>query len=259
MNILESIVRERREDVAAAKRKYAVAALQAEAAKRVHHSLAESLHGQGTRIIAEMKRASPSAGFLRTVYVPGELAHVYEVHGAAGISVLTEPHHFFGSPGHLRAVRAVTDLPVLRKDFLCDPYQVVEAAAWGADVILLIVAILDDALMQDLYQTARDLQLDVLVESHDAPELQRALALPEAIIGINSRNLKTLATNLDTARTLAREIPADRLSVAESGIRQRREIEELEALGYDGFLVGEALMREGDPSGRLDRFCGKVS
>jgi len=153
-------------------------------------------------------------------------------------------------------VRSVVDLPILRKDFMCDPYQVAEAAAWGADVILLIAAALRDDEMQALYEAALELGLEVLAETHTAEELERVLPLSEAIIGVNSRNLKTLSTDLAVAHELAGRIPDDRLSIAESGIRHRSEIEGLERAGYDGFLIGEALVSHNDPGGRLKTLVG---
>jgi len=226
---------------------------------RVHHSLSERLrNGTGTQIIAEMKQASPSAGRLRTDYDPAAIGRSYTDQGACGISILTEPLHFLGSAEHIHAVRQVTSLPILRKDFMCDPYQILEAAAWGADVILLIVAALDDVQMQELAAAAREMGLEVLVESHTEDELERAVRIEDGILGINSRNLKTLKTDLATARSLSAKIPSNRLSIAESGIRERPEIEGLEALGYNGFLIGEALVREKDPGGRLSELLGRA-
>jgi len=251
-DVLTRIMTERRAAVARQRARVPAADLLARAAARRHRSLVDRLrHGVGTRIIAEMKQASPSAGLLRPAYDPGALARAYAEAGACGLSVLTEPLHFLGDGAHVEAARAVTDLPILRKDFMCDTYQVAEAAAWGADVILLIVAALTDGELRALHAAARTLGLDVLVEAHTADELQRAAALEGAILGVNSRDLKTLTTHLDTARRLAAEVPPGRLAIAESGIRRRAEIVELEALGYSGFLIGEALVRETDAAGRL--------
>ncbi len=256
--VLGRIMAERRDAVAAARAAVSEASLEAAAAQRVHHSLRGRLRGgEGTCVIAEMKKASPSAGLLRPDYDPAAIAQAYAHHGAIGLSVLTEPLHFLGDESHLRAVRAVTALPVLRKDFMCDTYQVTEAAAWGADVILLIAAALSDALMHTLYRRALALGLDVLAEVHTEAELQRVLPLDEAIIGVNSRNLKTLKTDLAVVHRLAALIPPARLSIAESGISRREEILALEAAGYDGFLIGEALVRQDDPGGGLAVLCGK--
>ena len=257
MDVLRNIMRERAQAVAAAAATTPLEALIEQAAGRVHHSLRERLAVRGaTSVIAEMKKASPSAGLLQPDYRPAERAALYEANGAAAISVLTEPNHFLGSADHLRAARAATRLPILRKDFLCDVYQVAEAAAWGADVILLIVAALDPGDLHVLYEAACRHGLEVLAEVHTTDELTRALELPGAIVGVNSRNLKTLKTDLAIARTLAKHIPADRLTVAESGIRDRAEIRDLQAHGYDGFLIGEVLMSASDPAGKLRSLLG---
>lgn len=257
MNILESIVAERRADIAAAKVAVPPEKLEAMAARRVCRSLRRRLaERSGTAIIAESKKASPSAGLLRPEYDPAAIASAYEAHGAAGISVLTEPRHFLGSGQHLRSVCAAVALPVLRKDFLCDAYQVLEAAAWGADVILLIVAALDRARMRDLYDEAIGRGLEVLVEAHTAAELEEAVELEDAILGVNSRNLKTLKTDLAVARELSGLIPAGRPAIAESGIHSRADVESLERCGYSGFLVGEALMKNNNPGERLRELLG---
>lgn len=257
MNILQRILREREADVAVAKRRVPLARLREEARERVHHSLREVLRSEaGTSIIAEMKQASPSAGLLRAAYRPVEIARRYRDAGAAGILVLTEPRHFKGSGSDLRETRRVVNLPILRKDFLCDPYQVHEAAAWGADVVLLIVAALDPSVLQSLYREALACGLDVLAEAHTAEELDVALSLEQAIVGVNSRNLKTLRTDLSTARALAERIPDDRPAVAESGIRSREDVLRLREAGYRGFLVGEVLMRGGDPEAKLRELRG---
>jgi indole-3-glycerol phosphate synthase len=165
--------------------------------------------------------------------------------------VLTEPRQFLGSEQDLRAVRDAVALPILRKDFMCDVYQVYEAAAWGADAILLIVAALDDESLHGLYEAASACRLEVLAEAHTAGEVRTALSLEQAMIGVNSRDLKTLKTDLSVAAELARLVPPDRVSIAESGIRSRKDIEKLEELGYNGFLVGEALMAEDDAGAKL--------
>ena len=253
-NILTKITEERQADVEAARKLVSIEALQDLAAERVHHSFKAGLlaGGDDVKIISEIKKASPSAGMLRPDYQPAQIAASYEEAGAVAISVLTEPRHFMGDAEHLQAVRAVVDLPILRKDFICDEYQILEAAAWGADIILLIVAALDEETIRRLYEFALDLELEVLVESHSLEELEIALKLEEAVIGINSRNLKTLKTDLDIASGLAGKIPADRLSIAESGIRDRADIDKLAALGYKGFLIGETLMKGDDPGKALE-------
>jgi len=257
MNILESIMSERQADAESAKRRIPVTELQARSVGRVHRSLIGALAPRrGTRVIAEIKKQSPSAGLLRPDFQPAAMARAYEAAGAAAISVLTEPRHFQGRDQHLREVREAVQLPVLRKDFLCDPYQVYEAAALGADAILLIVAALDARRLKTLYDVAAGCGLDVLVESHTADELKRAMELENAVIGVNSRDLKTLKTDLAVARQLAGMISGNRLAVAESGIRTRADVEDLERLGYCGFLIGESLVSAGDPGAKLREMIG---
>lgn len=252
MNILDTIMAERRADAEAAGKRLPLSELRKLAVGRQHHSLVDSLiRGKGMRVIAEIKKASPSAGLLRRDYAPAVIARAYEAAGAAGISVLTEPRHFLGRDEHLREVREAVEIPVLRKDFVGDVYQVYETAALGADVILLIVATLDARLLTTLYEEAIACRLDVLVESHTAAELKRALALKKAIIGVNSRNLKTLKTDLAVARELGGMIPKNRLAIAESGIRTRADLESLQQHGYRGFLIGETLMAAKDPAAML--------
>ncbi len=227
------------------------------AANRRHVSLAAALaRPHATSIIAELKKASPSAGLLQPRYRPGVIAERYEAAGAAAVSVLTEPRRFLGDEKHVRSVRRAVRLPILRKDFLCEPYQVVESAAWGADAILIIVAAVDPFEARALYEEALRWGLDVLVEAHTAVEVQQALSFERAIIGVNSRNLKTLRTDLAVARQLAKLIPDYRLSVAESGIRSRSEIEDLQTFGYNGFLIGETLMRAARPEMKLRELLG---
>ncbi|MDI6774175.1 MAG: indole-3-glycerol phosphate synthase TrpC [Verrucomicrobiota bacterium] len=258
MDVLRAIMAQRKADAAAARRAAPLVELEKEAKKRRRHSLVERLNAAtGTCVIAETKKASPSAGLLRARYRPGEIARGYEKAGAVGISVLTEPRHFLGSEQHLREVRKAVDLPVLRKDFLCDPYQVAEAAAWGADVVLLIAAALSRRRLWELYEAARGYGMEVLVEARAAKELKLALALPDVIVGVNNRNLKTLKTDLAVAEKLADLVPKGRLAIAESGIKTRADITELEDLGYRGFLIGEALMRCPDPAAKLRALIGK--
>ena len=252
-NILEQIMAGRRDDVESAKQNVAVETLRSAAAARTHHSLIRQLQEvSGTRVIAEVKKASPSAGLLREDYDPAGLAREYEAYGAVGISVLTEPRHFMGHEEHLRQVRSNVSLPILRKDFICDVYQVYEAAAWGADVVLLIIAALDADILNDLYETAMACQLEVLAEAHNGAELEQALSMEKAIIGVNSRDLRTLQTNLSVARELAENIPSERISIAESGIKTRADIEDLENHGYNGFLVGESLLKGANPGQGLE-------
>ena len=252
LNILEKITGERAADALLAREKVPEAVLLRQAEGRIHHSLKARLSASsGPCVIAEVKKGSPSAGLIRPDYHPAELAGMLRNAGAGAISVLTEPRYFMGSELDLREVRRAVELPVLRKDFVSDVYQVYEAAAWGADVVLLIVAALEHERMVSLYEAAVGLGLDVLVEAHTAGEVTSALELNGGIIGVNSRDLKNLTTDLAVARSLARLIPAGRLSVAESGIKTADEVRDLFGRGYAGFLIGEALMTCSDPAGKL--------
>ncbi len=210
-------------------------------------------------LIAEIKRASPSKGIIRANFDPVQIANAYETSGATCISVLTDIPYFKGSDEDLEAVKKSAHLPVIRKDFMVSPYQIVESRALGADCILLIVAALDDDTLAALYKQAVDLGMDVLIEIHDEDELNRALKInpPPMMIGVNSRNLKTLEVNLQTAFDLVQKIPASILRVAESGISTHAELQSLFEAGYDAFLVGESLMREQDISAAVRKLLGK--
>lgn len=205
----------------------------------------------GSRVIAECKRRSPSKGILRQDYDAAAHARSYVDGGAAAISVLTEPTFFDGSLDHLSAVRAAVDVPLLRKDFIVTEYQLVEAAVRGADAALLIVGALDDTQLRTLQQQATDLGLAVLVEVHDLAELERAVGAGASIIGVNSRNLRTLAVDLSVLEQVVAAMPAGVTAVAESGIRTPADIERLSTLGYHAFLVGERLITEADPGAAL--------
>ena len=205
----------------------------------------------GPNVIAECKRRSPSRGILRRDYRPEAIAAAYERNGAAAVSVLTEPTFFDGSLDHLRAVRAAVGIPVLRKDFVVSRYQLLEAAAAGADAVLLIVAALDDADLGALHARATGLGLGVLVEVHDADELDRAARAGATVVGVNNRNLRTLAVDVEASHRLAARMPAGTIGVAESGLRTSADLARLGAAGYRAFLIGETLMTAADPGAGL--------
>jgi indole-3-glycerol phosphate synthase len=210
--------------------------------------------GPPPRIIAECKRRSPSRGILRAAYDPVAIASAYERNGAAAVSVLTEPTFFDGAPEHLQAVREAVCVPVLRKDFVIDRYQLLEARAWGADAVLLIVAALSQAELVALVAEAGHLGLDVLVEAHDAEDLRRALDAGATIVGVNNRNLKTLDVSLRTSETLAALVPRGIVAVAESGLKNEADLARLSGAGFRAFLVGERFMTAPDPGAALREF-----
>lgn len=263
-DILARIVAVKREEVAAARRLQSDAALraQAEAAcsaqpvRGFERALRAKIAAGRAAVIAEIKKASPSKGLLREPFDPPAIAARYAAHGAACLSVLTDERFFRGSLDDLRAARAACALPVLRKDFVVDAWQVYEARANGADCILLIVAALDDAQLAEFASIARALSMDVLVEVHDAAELDRALALGTPLVGINNRNLRSFEVSLDTTLALLPRIPPDRLVVTESGILAPADVARMRQAGVNAFLVGEAFMRAPDPGEALATLFG---
>ena len=260
-DILQRIVAAKLEAVAAAKAGRSLAALQAAARehgppREFEAALRAVIAAGRAAVIAEVKKASPSKGVLREHFVPAEIAASYAQHGAACLSVLTDEPFFQGSPSYLVQARAACALPALRKDFIVDEYQVHESRALGADCILLIVACLDDAQLGAFEACAHALGMGVLVEVHDAAELERALRLKSPLIGVNNRNLRTFEVSLQTTLSLQPRLPSDRLLVAESGILARADVQRLRMAGVHAFLVGEAFMRAPDPGQALAGLFG---
>ena len=255
-DILQRIVAVKREEIAAARRVRDAASLRRDAlaqpaARDFAGALRDKIAAGQAAVIAEIKKASPSKGVIRERFVPAEIAASYAAAGAACLSVLTDRQFFQGASQYLQQARAACALPVLRKDFMVDPYKVDEARAWGADCILLIAACLDDALMADLEAQAHALGMAVLVEVHDAAELQRALRLKTPLVGINNRNLRSFEVSLDTTLGLRSQVPPERLLVTESGVVEREDVRRLREAQVDAFLVGEAFMRAEDPGAAL--------
>ena len=264
-DILNKIVAVKHEEVAAAKKRLSFEAMRADAERRVltrdfEGALRAKIAKGQAAVIAEIKKASPSKGVLRADFEPADIAQSYmEGDGrvsAACLSVLTDRQFFQGQPDYLKQARASTLLPVLRKDFMVDAYQIYESRAMGADAILLIAASLDDAQMADFEAIARSLDMAVLVEVHDRPELERALKLKTPLVGINNRNLRTFEVTLDTTLSMLKDVPADRLLVTESGILKPADVKAMRDAGVHAFLVGEAFMRADDPGLALAKLFG---
>jgi len=260
-NILSNICDAKREHIETRKKSIPKSTLR-EAAKKTSpprgfkRALEEKLKTQPFALIAEIKKFSPSGGLIRKDFNPTALAQAYESAGAACLSILTDTLYFQGEDAHLRQARDATKLPALRKDFILDPYQITESRALGADCVLLIMAMLEDTQAQELYATATEWGMDVLVEVHDKEELHRALKLSPQLVGINNRDLKTLKTDLAVSETLAKAIPGNILSVCESGIRTHGDLERMKKAGLSCFLVGESLLREQDVASATRNLLG---
>jgi len=260
-DILQRIVAVKHEEVANARSRRDLASLRRDAEalggqRDFVGNLRAEIAAGAAAVIAEIKRASPSKGVLRENFRPAEIAASYERHGAAALSVLTDAQFFQGAPAFLEQARAACSLPVLRKDFIVDAYQVFEARAMGADCILLIAACLEDSRMVDLEALAHALGMAVLVEVHDSAELTRALRLATPLVGINNRNLRSFEVTLETTLTLLPQVPADRLLVTESGILGRTQVQRMREANVHAFLVGEAFMRAADPGAALKALFG---
>lgn len=257
--ILDKIIAHKREEVARQKRVKSLDAWRVEAESAPPpRDFPAALRAPGVSLIAEVKKASPSKGLLCPDFDPVRLARTYAANGTVAISVLTDERFFQGSLDDLRAVREAVDIPVLRKDFIVDAYQVYEARAAGADAVLLIVAALDDATLHDLYTRIRQLGMAALIEVHNAAELERALSLRPRLIGVNNRDLRTFHVTLDTTAALRPRIPDEVVLVAESGIHTPEDVARLAAIGVDAMLVGEALVTAGDIGGKVKSLTSKV-
>ncbi len=260
-DILDKIVAVKHQEVAAAQKRKPLELVRADAESRVLTrdfvgALRAKIAAGLPAVIAEVKKASPSKGVLRAEFIPADIAQSYAEYGAACLSVLTDVQFFQGSVDYLKQARASCQLPVLRKDFMVDAYQIYESRAMGADAVLLIASCLDDAQMADFEAIARSLDMAVLVEVHDQAELERALRLQTPLMGINNRNLKTFEVSLDTTLALRAMVPADRILVTESGIQSRDDVLRMGAAGVNAFLVGEAFMRAPEPGEALSTLFG---
>ncbi len=257
-DILEKIISTKRDEIAESRSRVSEATLFEKAKERKSSDLRDfrkALRNKNVEglsgVIAEVKKASPSKGLIRPGFFPAQIAASYERGGAACLSVLTDRQYFQGCPEFLEEARAACTLPILRKDFIVDPYQVYEAAAMGADAILLIAAVLNALQIKELASLAKQFHMDVLVESHTEEDVEKALQIREALIGINNRNLRDFTVDLKTTQKLLEGIPSDRVIVTESGIRTKDDVEFIRSLGVNCFLVGEAFMREELPGHKL--------
>ncbi|WP_414040651.1 indole-3-glycerol phosphate synthase TrpC [Acidithiobacillus sp. M4-SHS-6] len=262
-DILQKIINQKQTEIVERKARLGLTELQASVALSAKPrdfvgAIRGKLAAGQAAVIAEIKKASPSAGIIREDFNPVSIAQDYAAHAAACLSVLTDEHYFQGADIYLTAAREACQLPVLRKDFCIDPYQVWEARAIGADAILLIVAALSDQQLQTLEESAHHLGMAVLVEVHNAAELQRALKLRTPLIGINNRDLHRFVTDIETTLGLLPDVPADRIVVTESGIRSGEEVQRLRTAGVGAFLVGEAFMRETEPGAALSRLFPEI-
>jgi indole-3-glycerol phosphate synthase len=256
-DILKKIVAHKQTEVAAAKAAVSIRELKArindleDVPRGFERRLREAVASDWTAIIAEVKKGSPSRGVIREDFDPLEIAGIYQDNGATCLSVLTDEKFFLGHLRYLPLIREAVSLPLLRKDFICDPYQIFEARAAGADAILLIAAMLDLNQLREFHAVAKEIYLDVLLEVHDEAEMEKALKTDCSLIGVNNRNLRTFVTDLGTTGRLSRMMPADRLLVAESGINNRDDINRLSADGAQAYLIGEAMIREADIGHKL--------
>ncbi|MEY4363657.1 MAG: Indole-3-glycerol phosphate synthase [Pseudomonadota bacterium] len=260
-DILKKIVEVKHQEVADAIKKKPLAAMREDAFSRVltrnfEAALRDKIKQGQAAVIAEIKKASPSKGVIREDFIPADIAQSYAEHGAACLSVLTDRQFFQGEPDFLKQARASCYLPVLRKDFMVDAYQIYESRAMGADAVLLIAACLSDAQMSELEAIARSLDMAVLVEVHDADELQRALKLKTPLVGINNRNLRSFEVSLQTTLDMIQDVPADRLLITESGILTPDDVKTMRAAHVHAFLVGEAFMRAKEPGQALSALFG---
>lgn len=260
-DVLKKIADHKREEIRIAREQTPLATLRRRAAdmpqsRGFEAALRRAAAAGRTAIIAEVKKGSPSRGVIRADFDPLEIARIYETHGATCLSVLTDERFFLGKLEYLTRIRVAVSLPLLRKDFILDPYQIFEARCTGADAILLIAALLDPPQLADFSALARELSLDVLLEVHDEREMEAALGTDCTLIGVNNRNLRTFETDLATTGRIARLLPPDRFLVAESGIATRGDVESLSAVGAGAFLVGESLMREHDIGAQLRALQG---